>query len=134
MTALSAIAALFATALLFGGMVFFAAVVAPAGVPRPRATCGRSVPAPPLPGLLRVGSGARRERVRLAFLPILWEASLILAVVCAGFVFAREALMPRINAWRDRELAGDAIRPSTLRAGSTGSPSRSTSRRWRWSA
>ncbi|MCS6855676.1 MAG: DUF4149 domain-containing protein [Elioraea sp.] len=107
MTALSAIAALFATALLFGGMVFFAAVVAPQVFralepPAAGAFLRRLFPVYYVWGAGLAGAGA------VAFLPILWEASLILAVVCAGFVFAREALMPRINAWRDRELAGDA--------------------------
>lgn len=107
MSALSAIAALFATALLFGGMVFFAVVVAPqvfrALEPTAAGTFLRRLfPVYYVWGAGLAGAGA------LAFLPILWEASLILAVVCLGFVFAREALMPRINAWRDRELAGDA--------------------------
>ena len=31
----------------------------------------------------------------------------MLALVCAGFVYARQRLMPRINALRDQELAGD---------------------------
>ena len=31
----------------------------------------------------------------------------MLALVCAGFVYARQRLMPRINALRDQELTGD---------------------------
>ena len=107
MNGLPAIAALFATALLFGGMVFFAVVVAPqvfrALDPSAAGTFLRRLfPVYYLWGAGLAGAGA------LAFLPILWEASVILVVVCAGFVFAREALMPRINAYRDLELAGDA--------------------------
>jgi hypothetical protein len=32
----------------------------------------------------------------------------VLAAVAGGFVYARQVLMPRINALRDRELAGEA--------------------------
>ncbi len=107
MSTLPATAALFATALLFGSMVFFAIVVAPQVFrsldPSSAGTFLRRLfPIYYLWGAGLAGAGA------LAFLPLLWEASVILAVVCAGFVFAREALMPRINAYRDLELAGDA--------------------------
>jgi hypothetical protein len=39
---------------------------------------------------------------------VAWEAALVMAVVASGFVFSRQGLMPRINAYRDAELAGDA--------------------------
>lgn len=99
--------ALFATALLFGGMVMFAAVVAP--------TVFRLLEPAPAGRFLRgffplyyAYCAAIAGAAAFAFVPLAWEAAIVMAVVAAGFVFARQGLMPRINAYRDAELAGDA--------------------------
>jgi uncharacterized membrane protein YhiD involved in acid resistance len=82
---------LFATALLFGGMVFFALIVAPnvfrALGPQHAAAFLRRL----FPVYYVFGAGMAAA-----------------AVVASGFVFSRQGLMPRINAYRDAELAGDA--------------------------
>lgn len=106
MAALTTNVALFATALLLGLMVMLPVFIAPqlfkaldtaaAGrflrqlFPRYYAYCG---------GLAAISA--------FALLPLAWEAALVMATVTVGFVFARQALMPRINAFRDLELAGD---------------------------
>jgi hypothetical protein len=99
--------ALFATALLLGGMVFFAFVVAPsvfrALEPRAAGVFLRRL----FPVYYVFGAGMAAAAA-IALVPVMWEATIIMAVVAAGFVFARQALMPRINAYRDAELAGDA--------------------------
>ena len=91
-----------------GGMVFFVGAVAPT-VFRvlPQAEGGRFLRALfrnyyvafGASGLLATGAAAAAGRT--------WEAGL-LALVTAGFVGARQGLMPRINERRDRMLAGDA--------------------------
>ncbi len=98
---------LFATALLLGAMVFLAVVVAP--------TVFRALDARHAGAFLRrlfpvyyVFGAGMAAAAAIALLPVAWEAALVLAVVAAGFVFARQGLMPRINAYRDAELAGDA--------------------------
>jgi hypothetical protein len=106
MATFTASVALFATALLLGGMVMFAAVVAPSvfRLLEP-AAAGRF-----LRGffpLYYVYGAALAGAAAFAFVPLAWEASVVMAVVALGFVFARQGLMPRINAYRDLELAGD---------------------------
>lgn len=106
MTAFTASVALFATALLLGGMVMFAAVVAPLVFrvlePVPAGRFLRQFfPLYYLYGAALAGAAA------FAFVPLAWEAAIVMAVVASGFVFARQGLMPRINAYRDLELAGD---------------------------
>jgi len=106
MTAFTASVALFATALLLGGMVMFAAVVAP--------MVFRALEPAPAGRFLRqffplyyVYGAALAGAAAFAFVPLAWEAAVVMAVVALGFVFARQGLMPRINAYRDAELAGD---------------------------
>ncbi|QXM23565.1 DUF4149 domain-containing protein [Elioraea tepida] len=106
MTLFTASVALFATALLLGGMVMFAAVVAP--------VVFRALEPAPAGRFLRqffplyyVYGAALAGAAAFAFVPLAWEAAVVMAVVAAGFVFARQGLMPRINAYRDAELAGD---------------------------
>lgn len=98
---------LFATALLLGAMVFFAAVVAPsvfrALEPRDAGAFLRRL----FPVYYVFGAGMAGAAA-IALLPVAWEAALVMAVVASGFVFSRQGLMPRINAYRDAELAGDA--------------------------
>jgi hypothetical protein len=91
-----------------GGMVFFVGAVAPT-VFRvlPQAEAGRFLRALfrnyyvafAASSLLATGAAAAAGRG--------WEA-VLLAVVAAGFIGARQGLMPRINALRDRMLAGEA--------------------------
>jgi len=107
MGAFSAVAALVATALLFGSMVFFAVVVAPQVFRALEPASAGAFLRRLFPVYYVWGAGLAAAGA-VAFLPILPEASLVLAVVAAGFVFARQALMPRINAYRDLELGGDA--------------------------
>lgn len=107
MTAFTASVALFATALLLGGMVMFAALVAPLvfRVLAPEAA-GRFLRS--FFPLYYVWGAALAGAAAFAFVPLAWEAAVVMAVVAAGFVFSRQGLMPRINALRDLELAGDA--------------------------
>ncbi|MCU0985250.1 MAG: DUF4149 domain-containing protein [Acetobacteraceae bacterium] len=107
MEGFTASVALFATALLLGGMVMFAAVVAP--------TVFRALEPAPAGRFLRrifpvyyIYAAGLAGAAAFAFVPLAWEAAIVMGVVAAGFVFARQALMPRINAYRDAELAGDA--------------------------
>jgi hypothetical protein len=100
--------ALFATALLLGGMFMFAAVVAPMvfRVLEPAAAgrfLRRFFPA------YYVYCAGLAGAAAFAFVPLAWEAAIVMAVVAFGFVFARQGLMPRINAYRDAELAGDPL-------------------------
>jgi hypothetical protein len=106
MGGLAAPAGLFATALLLGGMVFFAVVVAPTVFrtlePQSAAVFLRRLfPVYYVWGAALAGAGA------FALVPVSWEAAVVMAVVASGFVFSRQALMPRINAYRDAERAGD---------------------------
>jgi hypothetical protein len=98
---------LFATALLLGAMVFFAVVVAPsvfrALEPRHADAFLRRL----FPVYYVFGAGMATAAA-IALVPVAWEAALVMAVVASGFVFSRHGLMPRINAYRDAELAGDA--------------------------
>jgi hypothetical protein len=115
---LLAMAGVFA-ALALGAMLFFGAVVAP--------TVFRVLPAEQGGAFLRrlfptyyiVLAGVTGLAAALALAaPLtggadpagwtrLWLLPAILALCCAGFVFARQWLTPRINASRDAALAGD---------------------------
>jgi hypothetical protein len=100
-----------ALALTFGGMTFFSAVMAPLVFARlPGETAGAfirqvfpwyylSMGVTTLAALLTLlpGVGAGRG----------WPA-LLSALALAGFVFARQVLMPLINRARDAAVAGDA--------------------------
>ena len=89
-----------------GGMIFVVSAVAPT-VFRilPQAEAGRFLRA-----LFRnyyvVFAASSVLAMMAAVAGRVWEA-LLLAVVAAGFVAARQGLMPRINALRDRMLAGE---------------------------
>jgi hypothetical protein len=96
-------------AAMFGGMLFFSAVVAPmVFVKLPGEHAGRFIRqlfpwyylvngALALLGVLFLAVSAARSTLDLV---------LALSIV-AGFVYARQLLMPRINALRDAALAGD---------------------------
>ncbi|TQF81116.1 DUF4149 domain-containing protein [Elioraea sp. Yellowstone] len=107
MEALATGVGLFATALLLGGMAFFAFVVAPAvfralGAEAAGAFLRRLFP------VYYVWCAGMAATAAVALVPLAWEAAGVMAIVAAGFVFARQALMPRINAYRDAARAGDA--------------------------
>lgn len=95
-----------ASAVLLGGMLFFAFAFAPlVFVKLPAETAGpfiRQV----FPVYYAVGAGCAGLAGLLAALPA-WPDAAVLAVVSAGFVLARQGLMPRINRLRDAALAGD---------------------------
>lgn len=116
---LLAMAGVFA-ALALGAMLFFGAVVAP--------TVFRTIAAEQASAFLRrlfptyylvlagvtglaaalALAAALSGGVDLAAWGRLWPFPAILVLCCAGFVFARQWLTPRINASRDAALAGDA--------------------------
>jgi hypothetical protein len=98
--------ALFCTALLVGGMAFFAAIVAPL-IFRvlPAETAARFVRALFPPYYIWVLGTASAGAV--ALFPLSKLDSGLLACVAALAFWLRQVLMPRLNALRDAELAGD---------------------------
>lgn len=96
-----------AAACLLGGMVFFGAVMAPLVFTRlDAATSGRFIRATFPRYYLYVLAAAALGAAGLA--PTDLPAAAILAVVAASTAWLRWSVMPRINALRDAELAGDA--------------------------
>lgn len=99
-----------ALALTFGGMTFFSAVMAPLVFTKlPAETAGAFIRA--VFPWYYLTLGATTLVALLALLPGIagsttWEAVLT-AGVLVGFLYARQVLMPRINAARDAGLAGD---------------------------
>lgn len=94
-------------ALLVGGMVFFAAVVAPLVFAKlPATTAGGFIRAVfPVYYLAMLGLSGLAGLCALAARPV--DAGVLLGVA-AGFAFARQVLMPRINALRDRQARGES--------------------------
>ena len=90
----------------FGSMLFFAGVLAPLIFTRlPEDVSGPFIRAVFPWYYLALGLATG-----LAAIAALGEQpglALVLALVCAGFVYARQGLMPRINALRDLDLDGD---------------------------
>ncbi|MDX1710058.1 MAG: DUF4149 domain-containing protein [Rhodovibrionaceae bacterium] len=100
--------AAFLTSALAGGMLFFAFVFAPLVFRTlPAEAAGRLI-RQVFPVYYRV-SGATALAAGVLALPgaAPW-AGAVLLVIAALFAVARQGLMPRINALRDRELQGDA--------------------------
>jgi hypothetical protein len=98
---------LFAVALLLGGMVFFAAICAPVtftALDAPNAAKHTRAIFPRY--YLFVGGLSALGAIALA-LPRPAEA-LMMASIAAVAVGLRQVLMPKMNPWRDAELAGDA--------------------------
>ena len=95
-------------AAILGAMLFFAGAVAPT-VFRvlPAAEAGRFLRAQFRVYYLVLGV-ATLVAALLAAAAGRWREAALIAVVAAGFALARQGLMPRINALRDRALAGDA--------------------------
>jgi hypothetical protein len=98
----------FATALLLGAMVFFAAIVAPVtftALDAPNAARHTRATFPRYYLYLAVLAGvAALAALAVGRMP---DAALM-GAVAASTVLLRQVLMPRLNAWRDAELAGDA--------------------------
>jgi len=95
-----------AAGILFGSMIFFAAVMAPlVFIKLPGEIAGRFIrevfPRYYLWGMV-VGGVALLAALGVSFTDVV-----LLALVVAGFVYARQLLMPRINQRRDAALAGD---------------------------
>lgn len=98
---------LFAVALLLGGMVFFAAICAPVtftALDAPNAAKHTRAIFPRY--YLFVGGLALLAAVALA-VPRPAEA-LLMASIAAMTAWLRLGLMPKMNPWRDAELAGNA--------------------------
>ncbi|WP_295542644.1 DUF4149 domain-containing protein [uncultured Thiohalocapsa sp.] len=101
----------FALALAFGGMTFFSAVMAPLVFTK--------LPFETASGFIRqvfpwyyLSIGAVSVAAALALLLAgEWPGAALVAVVAVGFWFARQVLMPRINAARD---AGAQVRFNRL--------------------
>lgn len=93
-------------AMLFGSMVFFAAVMAPLiFIKLPAAVAGGFIRQVfPMYYLWGVIAGALALLMALA---ATWLDVLLLVLVVAGFGYARQWLMPRINQHRDAALGGD---------------------------
>lgn len=98
-----------ALALTFGGMTFFSAVMAP--------LVFTQLPFETAAGFIRrvfpwyylvMGLCALAALVALGFSALPVWLMVVMALVSVGFVVARQGLMPRINAARDGELAGEA--------------------------
>lgn len=106
MTEVPAILASLFAASAFGAMLFFAAVVAPLVFTRlPEQTAGAFI-RQVFPVYYAVLGGATGVAGLLA-LSSDPGAAVALLLVALGFVIARQILMPKINALRDRELDGD---------------------------
>ena len=109
------ISATFFVAILLGGMIFFPSVVAP--------TVFKS--------LDPESAGKFLRRLFPAYYIFIITTSVIgcglllakpmlagaLFVVAASTVIVRQVLVPKINAWRDRELAGDEAAAALFNAG-----------------
>ena len=103
---LAPLAAVLAAAAVFGGMLFFAFVMAPLIFTKlPGEVAARFIRQVFPVYYLAMGAASALAAL-LAALGHPVEAA-VLAVVAAGFLAARQALVPRINALRDAHLAGD---------------------------
>lgn len=93
-------------AVSLGAMLFFAAVVAPLVFTRlPEETAGRFIRE--LFPWYYLALGLLTGLAAAAAARAMPGDAVVFGAVCAGFVYARQVLMPRINHLRDRELGGD---------------------------
>ncbi len=102
-------------AVAFGSMVFFASVVAPLAFTRLPAEVAATFVRQLFPAYY-ASLGAVTAAAALLALPSARVQAAILLVIALAFAYARQVLMPRINALRDRELAGDASAAPGFRA------------------
>jgi len=105
MDVLSALAGIVA-AIQLGGMLFFAFVFAPLVFMKLPAESAGPFIRQVFPVYYAVGLGGSALGALLAALPA-WPEAIALVIVSAGFVVARQGLMPRMNRLRDADLAGD---------------------------
>lgn len=106
---MAAFLALHTLAALLGGMVFFAAVVAPLVFTRlPADQSGPFIRATFPAYYLYLIVNAGFAAVALALLPDRAGEAVAMAAVALATVWLRQSLMPRINALRDRAIAGEA--------------------------
>ena len=101
------IAALIATAVLFGGMIAFSFLFAPlVFLKLPGETAGGFIRQVfPWYYLFVLGVAALAAALVAAADPV---AGAVMAAVALGGVLARQVLMPAINRFRDRQMAGEA--------------------------
>ena len=96
------------SAALLGGMLYFALGFAPLVFTRlPAETAARFIRAV-FPVYYAMGAGTALLATLLLLPTGRWAALALAAAVAAGFLVARFALMPAVNAARDAGLAGDA--------------------------
>jgi hypothetical protein len=98
------------TSALFGGVFFFSFVIAPLIFRKlPSALAASSIRQVFPIYYLAMGGLAGLALILLiaSAEPLLPVSTLLLAVVTLDFVCARQLLMPRINYYRDRQVAGD---------------------------
>ncbi len=91
-----------------GGMLFFAGGVAPQVFRALPAAEGGRFLRRLFPVYYLVFGAATALAALVAGAGGLWREAALLALVAGGFAVARQGLMPRINALRDRALAGEA--------------------------
>ena len=97
---------------LFGGMLFFSFVMAPLIFRKlPLEAASRFVRQVFPIYYLAMGALAASGLVLVMFASeAIWSLDVILlAAILLGFAVSRQLLMPRINFYRDRELAGDTM-------------------------
>ena len=99
-----------ALALTFGGMTFFSAVMAPLIFTKLPFDTAAAFIRQVFPWYYLTMGGTTLIALIATALhmsgPFMWE-TILLALVFAGFVYARQLLMPLINLSRDAQLAGD---------------------------
>ncbi len=107
--------ALFFAALTAGGMVLFAAGVAPTIHRVLEKGAARTVTRAIFPTyylVLAIGAGL----AALAAFFVNVAAGIVLAVIAGGFVFARQAIIPRLNALNDEASRGSTVAKDGARA------------------
>jgi hypothetical protein len=111
-----ALASFALVAAIVGAMLFFAGAVAPTVFRVLQAAeAGRFLRAQFRVYYLVLGI-ATLAAALLAAAAGRWREAALIALVAAGFALARQGLMPRINALRDRALAGDAAAEPAFQA------------------
>lgn len=98
--------ALLPTAALFGGMLFFAGVFAPLVFMKLPFEVASGFIRKVFPAYYAAGTAVAGVAGLLA-LGADWRDGAVLLFVAAGFLFARQGIMPAVNRARDAELAGD---------------------------
>jgi hypothetical protein len=95
------------TAAIAGAMLFFGAVIAPLIFRTLAEEDARRLTRAIFPRYYLVLAGASLLAAVCAGVGGRLDGALVIAVVGAGFLYARQSMTPRINALKDRALAGD---------------------------